>query len=96
MRRHHSGVRQSKVLICVQFKDFLSIVRSTDCVFCTKILICKKFSLRIFSQNLADHNSKKIFFLNFVYFIHYITELFTDVVKEGCNILTHHIPSNII
>ena len=23
-------------------------------------------------------------------------ELFTDVVKEGCNILTHHIPSNII
>jgi len=23
-------------------------------------------------------------------------ELFTDIVKEGCYILTHHIPSNII
>ena len=23
-------------------------------------------------------------------------ELFTDIVKEGCYMLTHHIPSNII
>ncbi len=48
MRRHHSKVRRGKILICVQFKNFLFIVRFSSCVFFIKILICKKFSLRIF------------------------------------------------
>ena len=45
---------------------------------------------------MAIKDLNDISYISLHVFVPLHLELFTDVVKEGCYILTHHIPSNII
>ena len=74
MCRQHSGVRQCKVLICVQFKIFLSAVRLLDCVFFIKIFIRKIFRLHIFGL--------KLYIQSILFIVTPIISTFTYIVTQ--------------
>ena len=46
--------------------------------------------------DMAIKDLNDISYISLHVFVPLHLELFTDIVKEGCYILTHHIPSNII
>jgi hypothetical protein len=65
------------------------------CIGRVEALYYEAYNHHCYTDN-AIKNINDISYISLHVFVPLHLELFTDVVKEGCYMLTHHIPSNII
>ena len=64
------------------------------CIGRVEALYFEAYNHHCYTDTVKDLND--ISYISLYVFVPLHLELFTDVVKEGCFMFTHHIPSNII